>query len=119
MAGPAGGNSLVTGVGDLVRFLDGLLAGRLFRHPATLQAMLAFQPADGEPGQVGYGLGLLRRVLPGGVETIDHLGGAVGFRAHVARLRRQQVTLATAMNSLADPSQLVLPVLQAFANPGR
>lgn len=118
MAGAAGGNSLVTNMGDLVHFLDALLAGRLFRRPATLQAMLAFQPATGEPGQVGYGLGLLRRVLPGGVETIDHLGGAVGFRAYVARLPRQQVTLATAMNSLADPSLLILPVLQAFAGAG-
>lgn len=118
MAGAAGGNSLVTNMGDLVRFLDALLAGRLFRSPATLQAMLAFQPATGEPGQVGYGLGILRRVLPGGIETIDHLGGAVGYRAYVARLPRQQVTLATAMNSLADPSLLVLPVLQAFARAG-
>jgi D-alanyl-D-alanine carboxypeptidase len=119
MAGAAGGNSLVTSVGDLVRFLDALLAGRLFRRPETLQAMLDFQPASGcptcEPGQVGYGLGLLQRSLPGGIETIDHLGGAAGYRAYVARLQRQQVTLATAMNSLADPSQLLLPVLEAFA----
>jgi D-alanyl-D-alanine carboxypeptidase len=123
MAGAAGGNSLVTSVSDLVRFLDGLLAGKLFRRPETLRAMLDFKPAAGcptcEPGQVGYGLGLLRRVLPGGVETVDHLGGAAGYRAYVARLRGQQVTLATAMNSLADPSMLVLPVLGAFANPPR
>ena len=119
MAGSAGGNSLVTNVGDLVRFLDGLLGGRLFQRPESLDAMLDFQPAAGcptcEPGQVGYGLGLLRRVLPGGLETVDHLGGAVGFRAYVARLEGRQITLATAMNSLADPSLLVVPVLNAFA----
>jgi D-alanyl-D-alanine carboxypeptidase len=118
MAGTAGGNSLVTSAGDLVGFLDGLLAGKLFRRPETLQAMLDFKPASGcptcEPGQVGYGLGLLRRVLPGGIETVDHLGGAAGYRAYAARLQGQQVTLAVAMNSMADPSLLVFPVLAAF-----
>jgi CubicO group peptidase (beta-lactamase class C family) len=79
--------------------------------------MLDFQPAEGEPGQVGYGLGLLQRVLPGGIETIDHLGGAVGYRAYVARLPAQRMTMALAMNSLADPSALILPVLDALANP--
>src|SRR5262249_46438366 len=44
MAGAAGGHGLVTTVGDLVRFLDGLLAGRLFQRPETLKAMLAFRP---------------------------------------------------------------------------
>jgi D-alanyl-D-alanine carboxypeptidase len=116
MAGAAGGNALITSGADLVRFLDGLLAGRLFQRPETLQAMLDFQPAEGEPGQVGYGLGLLQRVLPGGIETIDHLGGGVGFRAYVARLPRQEVTLAIAFNSRADPAPLLLPVLAAVAN---
>src|SRR5829696_5509681 len=115
MFGAAGGNALVTSVSDLVRFMNALLAGRLFQHPETLNAMLDFKPATEEPGQIGYGLGLLQRALPGGIETIDHLGGAIGYRAYVARLPHQQVTLATAMNSLADPSLLVLPVLGAFA----
>lgn len=117
MAGAAGGNSLISSTGDLVGFLDALLAGRLFQRPETLEAMLDFQPAEGEPGQVGYGLGLLQRVLPGGIETIDHLGGAVGYRAYVARLPAQRMTMALAMNSLADPSALILPVLDALANP--
>jgi D-alanyl-D-alanine carboxypeptidase len=118
-AGAAGAHALVTTVRNLVRFLDALLAGRLFQQPETLKAMLDFKPASGEPGQVGYGLGLLRRVLPGGIETIDHLGGTAGYNAYVARLLRQKVTLATAMNSSADPGLLVLPVLRALANPRR
>ena len=36
-AGAAGANALVTTAPDLVRFLDALLAGRLFRHPTTLR----------------------------------------------------------------------------------
>ena len=119
MAGAAGGNALVTSAFDLVRFLDALLAGELFRSPETLEAMLAFQPASGEPGQVGYGLGLLQRVLPGGIETIDHLGGAVGYWAYVARLPRQRVTLAVAFNSRADPALVLLPVLEVFSTPSR
>ena len=45
MAGAAGGHALVTTGGDLVRFLDALLAGRLFRRPETLRQMLTFAPA--------------------------------------------------------------------------
>jgi D-alanyl-D-alanine carboxypeptidase len=118
MAGTAGGHALVTTVGDLVRFFDGLLAGRLFRHRETLKAMLTFKPAHdpSEPGQVGYGFGLMRRVLPGGIETIDHLGGAGGYYAYVARLPRQQLTFAAAMNSSANPSLLLLPVIRTLAN---
>ena len=78
MAGSAGGNALVTTTGDLVRFFDALLAGKLFRRPETLKAMTTFRAASGEPGQVGYGLGLVRGVFPRGVETIDHLGGTGG-----------------------------------------
>jgi D-alanyl-D-alanine carboxypeptidase len=116
MAGAAGGNSLVSSAHDLVRFLDALLAGRLFREPETLQAMLDFQPAAGEPGQVGYGLGLLQREFPGGMKTVDHLGGAVGYRAYVARVPDQDMTLAVAMNSLADPSSVILPIIEALAS---
>ncbi|HVL26368.1 MAG TPA: serine hydrolase domain-containing protein [Thermomicrobiales bacterium] len=117
MAGSAGGNSLISSAPDLVHFLDALLAGQLFEQDATLEAMLDFQPAEGEPGQVGYGLGLLQRELPGGIQTIDHLGGAVGYRAYVARLMGQDVTLALGFNSLADPGTVVLPVLEVFAAP--
>ncbi len=118
MAGAAGGNALVTSASDLVRFLDAVLAGRLFRRPETVRAMLDFKPASGEPGQVGYGLGLLQRALPGGVETIDHLGGAVGYWAYVGRLPRQQTTVAVAFNAKPDdPSPLLLPVLEALATP--
>jgi D-alanyl-D-alanine carboxypeptidase len=118
MAGAAGGNALVSSGHDLVRFLDALLAGRLFQRPETLEAMLDFQPAAGEPGQVGYGLRLLQRVFPGGLETIDHLGGAVGYWAYVARLTGQEMTMALALNGkIADPSPFILPVVEALATP--
>jgi D-alanyl-D-alanine carboxypeptidase len=115
MAGAAGGHALITTAGDLVRFLDALLTGRFFRRPETLRQMLTFAPAPDVGGQVGYGLGLERRVGPGGIDLIGHLGGAGGYYAYVGRLRRQQVTVAAAMNSSADPSQLLFPVFSTLA----
>jgi D-alanyl-D-alanine carboxypeptidase len=116
MAGAAGGHALITTGGDLVRFLDALLAGRLFRRPETLRQMLSFAPAPDVGGQVGYGLGIERRVAPGGIELIGHLGGAGGYNAYVGRMPRQQVTFAAAMNSSADPSLLLFPVFRALAD---
>ena len=117
MAGAAGGHALVTTGSDLVRFLDALLAGRFFRRPETLRQMLTFAPAPDVGGQVGYGLGIERRVAPGGIELIGHLGGAGGYYAYVGRLPRQQMTLAAAMNSSAvDPSPFLLPVFRTLGN---
>ena len=42
MASAAGAHALITTGGDLVRFLDALLAGRLFRRLETLRQMLTF-----------------------------------------------------------------------------
>jgi D-alanyl-D-alanine carboxypeptidase len=122
MAGAAGGYSLITSVHDLVRFLDALLAGRLFRRRETLQAMLDFKqaPDPESPGQVGYGLGLIKRVFPGGIETIDHYGGTVVYAAYVGRIVRPGVTFAAAVNGkvpagrVVDASPLLFPVLRAL-----
>jgi D-alanyl-D-alanine carboxypeptidase len=116
MAGAAGGHALITTGGDLVRFLDTLLAGRFFRRPETLRQMLTFAPAPDVGGQVGYGLGVERRVGPAGIELIGHLGGAGGYYAYVGRMPRRQVTFAAAMNSSADPSLLLFPVFRTLAD---
>ena len=112
-AGAAGGYALVTTVQDLARFLDALLAGRLFRRRATLKQMLTIGPAQGEGGKVGYGLGIERRALPGGAELIGHLGGAV-YRSYVGRLRPTGVTIALAINVEDDPTPLLLPAIEAL-----
>jgi D-alanyl-D-alanine carboxypeptidase len=115
MAGAAGGGAQVSTVGDLGRFVDALLAGRVFRHASTLRKMLAFAAAPDVGGQVGYGLGIEQRVLPGGAELIGHLGGAPGYRVYAGRLRPQDVTLTFAMNWQDDPTPLIIPVVQALA----
>ena len=112
-AGAAGGYALATTVGDLSRFLDTLLAGRLFRHRATLRQMLTIAPAQGEGGLVGYGLGIEQRALPGGPTLIGHLGGAV-YRSYVGRLHPTNATIALAMNAEDDPTPLLLPAVKAL-----
>ena len=119
VAGAAGGEALVTTVQDLARFLDALLKGQLFRHSDTLRQMLAFAPAPDVGGQVGYGLGIEQRVFPGGIELIGHLGTAAGYTAYVARLRRQHVTIVSALNWAEDPSPLLVPAVKALAAPHR
>jgi D-alanyl-D-alanine carboxypeptidase len=112
-AGAAGAYALATTVGDLSRFLDTLLAGRLFRHRATLKQMLTIAPAQGEGGLVGYGLGIEQRALPGGPTLIGHLGGAV-YRSYVGRLHPTGTTIALAMNAEDDPTPLLLPAVKAL-----
>jgi D-alanyl-D-alanine carboxypeptidase len=112
-AGAAGGYALATTVRDLSRFLDTLLAGRLFRHRATLKQMLTIAPAQGEGGLVGYGLGIEQRALPGGPTLIGHLGGAV-YRSYVGRLHPTGATIALAMNAEDDPTPLLLPAVNAL-----
>jgi D-alanyl-D-alanine carboxypeptidase len=114
MAGAAGGGALVTTAQDLARFLNALLKGRLFRHRQTLRQMLAFAPAPDVGGQVGYGLGIERRLFPGGVEAIGHLGGAGGYRVYVARLHPPNATIALALNVEDDPTPLLLPAVKAL-----
>ena len=115
MADAAGGSALVSTVGDLARFVDALLAGRVFRHRETLHQMLAFAPAPDQGGQVGYGLGIEQRVVPGGIELIGHLGGTAGYRSYAGRLRPQEITMTFLLNWQTDPTPLVLPAVHALA----
>jgi D-alanyl-D-alanine carboxypeptidase len=117
MAGAAGGSGLVTTVGDLGRFTDALLAGRLFRHRATLRQMLAFGPTPDGPTS-GYGLGVEQYVLPGGVELVGHLGGAGMYRAFFGRQRPQGITFSFALNFEDDPTPLIVPLAQVLAATG-
>jgi D-alanyl-D-alanine carboxypeptidase len=112
MAGAAGGGALVTTVSDLARFLDSVLSGELFDNDETLQEMMAFIDAPGEGGQVGYGFGLQRYVLPGGTEVIGHLGSTAGYTAFVGHLTVEGITVAAVLNSQGDPSPVLVPVIE-------
>jgi D-alanyl-D-alanine carboxypeptidase len=115
MAGAAGGHALVTTTEDLARFLDALLAGELFERPETLEEMLTFVQASDIPGQVGYGLGIERYELPGGVEMIGHLGTTAGYRAFVGYLPAQDIDIAMVITNPGDPTPVLMPALELMA----
>lgn len=118
MAGAAGGSALVTTAQDLSRFLDALLTGSLFRDRGTLQRLLAFVPTDGEATDPqAYGLGIEKRVLPGGVEALGHLGGTAGFASAAVHVPDRDITIVAMVNTMDVESvqrHLLTPALQAL-----
>jgi CubicO group peptidase (beta-lactamase class C family) len=112
MVGAAGGQALVTTTEDLTRFVDELLAGELFEEPETLEEMLTFVPATDVPGKVGYGLGIERYELAGGLEMIGHIGTGAGYRAWVGRLPAEQIDFAMVITNSDDPMPVLMPALE-------
>jgi D-alanyl-D-alanine carboxypeptidase len=112
MAGAAGGHALLTTTEDLAHFMDALLAGELFEQPETFDEVLTLVPAADVPGKVGYGLGIERYELPGGVEMIGHLGTTAGYRAFVGRLPAQQIDIAMVITNQDDPTPVLMPALE-------
>lgn len=115
MAAAAGGHALVTTTEDLARFVNALLAGELFEQPETLEEMLTFVPATDEGGVVGYGLGIQRYELPGGVEMIGHIGTTAGYRAFVGHLPAEGIDIAMVITNPDDPSPVLFPALELMA----
>jgi D-alanyl-D-alanine carboxypeptidase len=123
MAGAAGGNALVTSTEDLSRFLDALLAGKLFEKAGTLDAMLGFVRAGNDSGLgLGYGLGLERYDLPGGVKVIGHFGTAGGYRAFVGYAPAQKIGIAIAFTTgqyaPGDPTPVIMRALELMVAQG-
>jgi D-alanyl-D-alanine carboxypeptidase len=113
MADASGGHALVTTTKDLTVFIHALLAGELFERPETLEEMLRFVEAtDENPYLVGYGLGIERYELPGGVEMIGHLGATAGYLAYTGRLPAQQIDVSMVITNAGDPSPVLLPALE-------
>jgi D-alanyl-D-alanine carboxypeptidase len=113
MADASGGHALVTTTEDLARFIDALLGGELFEHPETLEEMLSFvEASDENPYLVGYGLGIERYELPGGVEMIGHLGVTGGYMTYAGRLPAQEIDIAMVITSPGDPSPVLMPTLE-------
>jgi D-alanyl-D-alanine carboxypeptidase len=118
MAGAAGGHAMLTTAEDLSRFLHAALAGSVFRHGQTAKEMQTFVAAQSPEGLAGYGLGLERYVLPGGVEVLGHVGSSAGYRTFMFRLPAQHIDLTIAMNGLGDPSAVLFPALKLLLADG-
>jgi CubicO group peptidase (beta-lactamase class C family) len=117
MAGAAGGNALLTNAEDLTRFVHGLLSGRLFHRRQTLDEMRTFVDTPDDHGRNGYGLGLERYVLPGGLELIGHMGTGAGYRALMFHIPGRHIDFTLAMNRPGDPMPTLVPVLRLLLNP--
>jgi D-alanyl-D-alanine carboxypeptidase len=117
MAGAAGGHALVATTMDLARFLDAVLAGDLFQEAATLDEMLTLvdTPEGASPSglAVGYGLGVMKYVLPGDIEMLGHAGGTAGYQCFVYNLPAQGIVISGAMTSMqSDEMQFIFPALE-------
>jgi hypothetical protein len=77
--------------------------------------MLNMAPAQGDGPLSGYGLGIERYALPGGIDLVGHLGGTAGYRSFVGRVQPLAVTMTFALNAQDDPTPLVLSAVQALA----
>ncbi len=117
MAGAAGGHALITTTADLARFLNAVLAGELFQNTSTLDQMLEFvevpEGASGARYPAGYGLGIMRFLLPGNIEMLGHAGSTGGFESFVYHLPAHQLTVVGMMSSMGgDESELLTPTLE-------
>lgn len=117
MAGAAGGHALITTTSDLARFLNAVWAGELFQNAGTLDAMLTFveAPDDAEVLKylAGYGLGMMKFLLPGDVEMLGHAGATGGFQSFIYYLPTQNITVSGIMNDTeSNQYQILLPVLE-------
>ena len=63
-------------------------------------------------GRNGYGLGLERYVLPGGVELIGHMGTGAGYRALMFHLPALHLDFTLALNGTGDPTPVLAPMLE-------
>ncbi len=117
MAGAAGGHALITTTADLARFLNAALAGELFQNTATLDEMLAFVDVPEGAGvsryPVGYGLGIMKFLLPGNIEMLGHPGSTGGFESFVYHLPTQHLTVSGMMSSTgSDEREVLTPTLE-------
>jgi hypothetical protein len=92
-----GGGGLVSTAADLTTFIRALFDGRLFRHEATLRAMLTTTAQSNDT----YGLGIEKRTQPGGDIVWGHNGILGAFMMYSPTLR---LSVAGTMNQ-AHPDE--------------
>jgi D-alanyl-D-alanine carboxypeptidase len=117
MAGAAGGHALITTTMDLARFLNALLGGELFQKTGTLDEMMAFvdvpEAVEMSGNAAGYGLGIMKLLLPGDIEMIGHAGGTGGFASFIYFLPDQNLTVSGMMtNMVSNQNKILLPAFE-------
>jgi CubicO group peptidase (beta-lactamase class C family) len=79
--------------------------------------MLTFvdMPRDASSGgmAVGYGLGVRKYLLPGGIEMLGHAGTTGGYQCFVFSLPAQGIIISGMMNRIpSDQMRLIFPALE-------
>ena len=92
-----------------------LRAGSLFAHPETFKEMANFVDAPDVGGQIGYGLGLQKYLLPGGLELIGHLGGTAGYRSFTGYFPQLDLSMTFVISVQDDPTPVILAALGVMA----
>ena len=122
VVGAAGGQSLITNAPDLTRFMDALLAGRLFKKAGTLDQMLDLGQVRAEPPDERGPDRLRTRpaedLFGPDLTAIGHSGDTEGgYSSFVFHFPKQQITIAGAVN-MNDPAagfgQLMPRVLEVL-----
>jgi D-alanyl-D-alanine carboxypeptidase len=117
MAGAAGGNAMVSTVQDLARFIEALLAGRLFARPETLAAMTTMVDApDGSGIPHRYGLGLESYAF-GETTLVGNAGGAAGYATMMYRIAGRDTTVVTSITTgdlMANALHVLFPSVEAI-----
>jgi hypothetical protein len=82
--------------------------------PVTFEVMTDFAAAEGEGGRVGYGFGLEKYSLPGGIEMIGHSGGTAGYLSGMFYFPALRLTMTYTMNVNDNPLPVILAGLKVM-----
>jgi D-alanyl-D-alanine carboxypeptidase len=126
--------SIVSTIGDVRAFAEGLFGGKLLK-PETMALMQGFVNGKGQYNmpRLEYGFGLMRNQLPAGpgpngkarpaevVTVLGHIGGFGGFRSALWYAPESGIIVAIGMNQAAtDPNILATRLFDAaLAGTGR
>ncbi len=106
MTADYGGGGLASTTHDLYRFLDGVVSGRLLRHPSSLATLWEFEP-DGQGAE--YGLGWSR--YPDETVSLIGHGGTGGARMFYEE--NFGIFVVSTVNQSGTDVELLDPVLTA------
>ena len=112
----SGSTNLFTTVGDLLKWEQNLVDGRVGGKALVDRMQVPGHLNDGSG--TTYGFGLLMEPYRG-VRTINHSGGDAGYRAEVVRFPDHDLTLVTLCNfSAINPRTLNRKVAEIVLGPG-
>ncbi len=108
-----GGGGQVCTATDLLRFIRGLMEGRLFRDPAVLDDMMRWcAPPGRNPNYVRVGCGLFTYASDTGLEVIGHSGA---WGARMFAVPKLGLYLAGTVNRSAARTAWMVEIAEAIA----